>query len=209
MVGRRRPRQPSPSSSSSSSSDEESSPKRASVVTRDWPNLLVTGTPGTGKSTLAKRLAREMEFFDWINVGEYAKERGHLGHWDEQRQCHELEEEPLLDDLEDEVGQKGGRIVDHHVTDFFPERFFDAVFVLRADNAVLHDRLAERKYPTAKLKENLECEIFQTVLDEARESYEPEIVHELRSDTQEELEDNVKRIKTWVEAWRKDNGKVK
>ncbi len=174
---------------------------------RESPNILVTGTPGTGKSLLCSRLLeRQDESFKlrWINVGEFARERGHLGQWDPDFECHELEEDSLLDDLE-EPAAAGGLVVDHHVTDFFPERFFDAVFVLRAESERLYDRLKERGYAGKKLENNMQCEIFQTVLDEARESYREEIVHELRSDNLEELEQNVSRIRTWMRQWRIDN----
>jgi len=49
----------------------------------------------------------------------------------------------LIDEMEDRMGQ-GGKIVDYHGCDFFPERWFDIVFVLRTDNTVLYDRLAYR-----------------------------------------------------------------
>lgn len=49
----------------------------------------------------------------------------------------------LIDEMEDRMGQ-GGKIVDYHGCDFFPERWFDIVFVLRTDNTVLYDRLAFR-----------------------------------------------------------------
>jgi len=49
----------------------------------------------------------------------------------------------LIDEMEDGMGQ-GGKIVDYHGCDFFPERWFDIVFVLRTDNTVLYDRLAYR-----------------------------------------------------------------
>ena len=39
---------------------------------------------------------------------------------------------------------KGGAVVDHHSCDFFPERWFDLVVVLQADNSVLYDRLTDR-----------------------------------------------------------------
>jgi adenylate kinase len=47
----------------------------------------------------------------------------------------------------------------------------------------------------------------QVVLDQARESYEEEIVHELQSQTLEELAGNVERVKTWVQQWKTDHGK--
>ena len=47
---------------------------------------------------------------------------------------------------------------------------------------------------------------MQTVLDEARESYAPEIIVELQSESTEELESNVGRIVAWIEAWQQNNG---
>ena len=49
----------------------------------------------------------------------------------------------VIDELE-ETMQKGGVIVEYHGCDFFPERWFDAVFVLRTDNTLLYDRLQQR-----------------------------------------------------------------
>lgn len=39
---------------------------------------------------------------------------------------------------------KGGNIVDYHGCEFFPERWFDAVFVIRTNNTALYDRLTAR-----------------------------------------------------------------
>ena len=43
--------------------------------------------------------------------------------------------------------EAGGVIVDYHGADFFPERWFDLVVVLRADNSVLYSRLESRRAP--------------------------------------------------------------
>ena len=53
----------------------------------------------------------------------------------------------------------------------FPERWFDLVLVLRCNNTILYDRLQSRQYSGRKLEENVQAEIFQTILDEAKESY--------------------------------------
>ena len=55
-------------------------------------------------------------------------------------------------------------------------------------------------YDGRKLKENIECEIFQTILDEARDSYSAEIVHELPSNTPDDMESNVNRILDWLKV---------
>jgi broad-specificity NMP kinase len=63
------------------------------------------------------------------------------------------------------------------------------------------------KYPEAKLQENLDSEIMEVLLQEAHESYDEEIVVELRSDTAEELDANVDRIEAWIKQWGIERGK--
>lgn len=46
---------------------------------------------------------------------------------------------------------------------------------------------------------------MQTILDEARESYDVNIVQELRSETYEDLEHGVERVAQWVESWKADH----
>ncbi|XP_059097384.1 adenylate kinase isoenzyme 6-like [Tigriopus californicus] len=177
--------------------------RKSQAQVKSLPNILITGTPGTGKSTLSKVLG-EKSGLKWISIGDFAKEKGFLGDYDSELECHELEEDPLLDELEDLIGA-GGIIVDHHVTDFFPERYFDIVFVLRTDNGHLHDRLKARDYNEKKLQNNLECEIFQTILDEAKNSYDENIVHELTSNQKSDIESNLERILAWIDQWKSDN----
>lgn len=46
---------------------------------------------------------------------------------------------------------------------------------------------------------------MEVLLEEARESYDEEIVIELKSNTAEEMETNVERIQAWLEQWKEDN----
>lgn len=178
-------------------------------MSRVQPNILVTGTPGVGKSLLASRLSSELSM-TVINVGEFAKEKNCLGDWDTEYLSHELDEDKLLDLLEEIVGKStGGVVVEHHQTDLFPERWFDLVIVVRCDNTLLYDRLTKRGYEGKKLEENIQAEIFQTILDEARESYREELVVELPSHTESDLESNMTRVKQWIEQWTQDRGKVR
>ena len=62
-----------------------------------------------------------------------------------------------------------------------------------------------RKYSLKKITENNEAEIMEVIAQEARDSYEPEIVVELKSESVEDLESNVARIVEWIHAWKKDH----
>ncbi|MPC19814.1 Adenylate kinase isoenzyme 6 [Portunus trituberculatus] len=101
-----------------------------------------TGTPGVGKSTLAQQLS-EHSGLEWISVGDLAKDNNYFDGYDDERDCPMLDEDKVLDELEDKIAE-GGNIIDYHGCDFFPERFFDIVFVLRTNNTLLYDRLAAR-----------------------------------------------------------------
>lgn len=71
----------------------------------------------------------------------------------------------------------------------------------------MHDMMHvyDRGYTPKKMSENVECEIMQVVLEEAKESYPEEAVHEVSSNTVEDLESNVSRVSQWLEAWKTDN----
>lgn len=101
--------------------------------------------------------------------------------------------------------QTGGYLIDWHACDLFPQSWVDLVVVLRADSVALYDRLKARKYPEAKLQENLDAEIMEVLLEEARGSYDEEIVIELRSDEADDVEGNVGRIEEWVRRWTIDH----
>ncbi|EYC08456.1 hypothetical protein Y032_0066g3776 [Ancylostoma ceylanicum] len=70
-----------------------------SAETRRRPNILITGTPGTGKSTLGQEIANRLQF-DFIEVGKEVREHGLVEEFDERLNCHVLDEEKLLDHLE-------------------------------------------------------------------------------------------------------------
>lgn len=62
-----------------------------------------------------------------------------------------------------------------------------------------------RNYGEKKLEENIDAEIMQVILEEAREAYDAEIVIELDSNTVEEMESNVERIQQWIDNWKENN----
>ncbi len=70
--------------------------------------------------------------------------------------------------------------------------------VLRTDNTTLFDRLKARGYSEKKISENVECEIFGTLEEEAKESYKEEIVKVLKSDNSDDMEKNADLVVEWL-----------
>lgn len=58
-----------------------------------------------------------------------------------------------------------------------------------------------RGYAGKKLSNNIECEIFQVLLEEAKESYKEDIVEALRSDCIDDINKNVSTLTDWVSNW--------
>lgn len=164
------------------------------------PNVLVTGTPGCGKSTTCELLQRRFPDYKYYNISEFAEKHKCYDGYDEDRKSHIVDEDKLLDELEPLL-REGKSIVDWHVNDVFPERLIDLVVVLRCDNSVLYDRLHARGYHNSKIDENMDAEIMGVVLQDALDSYEQEIVVELKSNNTDEMEANVDRIVEWEKMW--------
>ena len=76
--------------------------------------------------------------------------------------------------------------------------------MLRTDSTKLYDRLKARNYPEQKLQENLDSEIMEVLLYEARESYSKKIVVELRSDDADDIVNNSDRIEKWISNWKQN-----
>ncbi|GAA6047835.1 hypothetical protein JCM3770_004666 [Rhodotorula araucariae] len=182
------------------------------MTSREWPNILITGTPGTGKTTHAAQLVETLQHgaetssapWQHLNVGDFVKEKGCHQGWNDEWQSWDVDEDKLLDELELVQGQ-GAKVLDWHTCDMFPERWIDLVVVLRCNHQRLWERLEKRGYQLNKIQENNEAEIMEVILQDARESYAEEIVVELKSESPDDMEENVQRIVQWVQAWRENN----
>ena len=176
-------------------------------------NILICGTPGTGKSTLAKLVLEKansslndnaakngesLSEYEYVNVGDVCKREKYYHSFDERLNSYVIDEDKILDHLEPLI-EKGGMIVDYHSSEFFPERFFSHVIVLtcgREDTKILYERLEKRDgYTKEKIRQNVECEIFGECVEEAKEAYTGEgVVHVRSNETEEEMEATVKFI---------------
>ncbi|BFU25900.1 adenylate kinase, putative [Entamoeba histolytica HM-1:IMSS-B] len=172
-----------------------------STGNRPKPNILVTGTPGTGKSLVCSMIAERTDM-NYVNVGDVVKQYGFYEGRDEEMDTLILDEDKLLDYLE-EIQKNNNFLLEYHSSELFPERWFDLIVVLRTDNTVLYDRLVNKGYKPNKIENNIDCEIFQICYDEAMESYQHKLVWMLQNDTPEQLEFNVNCICKYIELWPK------
>mmetsp|Transcript_52119 Transcript_52119/g.153788 ORF Transcript_52119/g.153788 Transcript_52119/m.153788 type:complete len:176 (-) Transcript_52119:64-591(-) len=167
---------------------------------RQRPNILVTGTPGVGKTTLCEAIA-EATKLRHLEVSKIVREEKLYKEWDDEMDCSIFDDD-MVGDWLDNALEDGGCIVDFHSSACMDNEWFDLAVVLRADTETLYGRLEKRHYPTEKIQGNVEAEIFQTCLDEARELFEesPEVeLLELQHNSIEEMEQAVEKAVQFVQ----------
>ncbi|MDA4121023.1 MAG: adenylate kinase family protein [Thaumarchaeota archaeon] len=122
----------------------------------------LTGTPGTGKKTLAPMLAAKLGL-SCIGLNELAEVSGL---WTKTKAGREVDTEALRRKL---VGNQAGPslIYGHLLPYVLTRRQIAKVVVLRCEPAVLRRRLMARGYPASKIIENLEAELIGTIAFDA------------------------------------------
>ena len=173
------------------------------------PNILITGTPGTGKTTAAQKIANALNF-TYLNIGDIVKANNFVLSYDEAFDANVPDEDTLLDHLEGVLRDQNGYVLDYHSCELFPERWIaqhpqGTVIVLRTDTEVLYSRLEARKYSDVKVQENIAAEIMQVCFDEASESYPEEMVFEFQSNAMEDMEAVVAFVVQRVNGEKKDD----
>lgn len=120
----------------------------------------LTGTPGTGKTTISKMLS-DGYGMEVVDLNEVIRAHGYYTGWDENRHC-------LIVDIEALKAHpfSDGLVLEGHLSHHLP---VDRVIVLRTDPDVLRVRLKEKGFSDNKIRENFEAEIIDVILVEALE----------------------------------------
>ncbi|MGB3943401.1 MAG: adenylate kinase family protein [Methanothrix sp.] len=122
----------------------------------------LTGTPGTGKTTVAALLP-----FRVIDLNAVVREAELTLGTDPDRGCLIADVEALAGRLEELAPEEDDGIV--VLEGHFSHQFASEAIVLRTRPQVLKERLLWRGYPEEKVRENLEAEALDVILVEAAE----------------------------------------
>lgn len=138
----------------------------------------ITGTPGTGKTTVTEALDREI-----IDMKKFACEKG-LG---EQTDLLEIDVSAVNEELPEKYWIEGHLA---HKMDL------DYCIVLRTRPDILRDRLEARDYSEEKINENVEAEAMDLILSEA--SQKNILIYEIDT-TEKSVDEVVNEIESAVE----------
>ena len=134
--------------------------------------ICVTGTPGSGKSTLTRRLAISLHC-DYVDLNEALKKAGLAESFDGERKCWVVNTDKM-EEVADRIIRKYEDaeylILDSHLSHDLPNTTVDLVIITVCDIEMLAKRLRERGYDEKKVQENVQAEIFQVCAEEAKEN---------------------------------------
>jgi adenylate kinase len=128
--------------------------------------IIVTGTPGVGKTVLARLLAKKIGF-TFSSLGDLVrKERLHKG-FDRRTRSYIIDERSVRRKLQsyfEDHQEKGIVFETHSVNSIIPKTRGTVAIVLRLDPVVLAKRLHARNWPKLKIWENVESEMIDVSL---------------------------------------------
>jgi len=132
--------------------------------------IIITGTPGTGKTVLAKKLANLLNF-TYIDVNLIIKTNKLSLNYDKKRSTYIINTNKLNRILISLIKNSNkSLIIDSHLSHYLPNKLVDLCIVTKCDLKILADRLKKRKYNLSKIRENRDSEIFDICLNEAIEN---------------------------------------
>jgi adenylate kinase len=141
--------------------------------------ILVSGTPGTGKTTIAKELAKRISY-NFIDMGELAQSEHIYSEEDSERNTKIVDERKLAKRIEKEIAANKGKIViSSHYAEIVNPGLVDKVIVLRTHPDKLRDRLSKRGWSDRKIKENLEAEVLGVCSFNAITKYGEDRIYEI------------------------------
>ena len=131
--------------------------------------IIISGTPGTGKTTLARRLAKELKH-KLVDVNKLIKEKSLSEGYDKERKCEIVDTKRLNKELIKLIKKDKRLVIDSHLSHYLPKKYVDFCIITKCELKELEKRLKRKSYSKAKIREDLDVEIFDTFRIEALEA---------------------------------------
>ena len=143
--------------------------------------ICVSGVPGTGKTTLAKKLAKKLNFY-YLDVSKLILSNKLYEGYDKKRRTKIVDVKKLTKFLISEIKnfQKlnkskkfsqrklfDGIIIDSHLSHYLPRKYVDLCIVVKCDIKELNRRLKKKNFHKNKIIENIQAEIFNVCYEES------------------------------------------
>ncbi len=139
--------------------------------------ILIFGTPGVGKTTLARQLAENLQVAH-VELMELVEKTRYFIGYDVIRDAMIIEEKKITTYLEN-MARSGHSFCYSGVELFLDPDLVNKVFILHCNGKELIKRLKDRGYSRRKIEENLQSENLGMVEGWIRDHYPSDKIHSL------------------------------
>lgn len=138
----------------------------------------ISGTPGTGKSSVARELSKELQI-PVIELSEFVVNNNLYLYYDAIRNSYVVDEEKLRNSMAKLYRERGAFIIVGHYVEILERDLYELVIVLRRNPIELLNILKTRRWPDSKVAENVEAELLSVCTFNAIEELSEDLVVEV------------------------------
>jgi len=155
--------------------------------------IAISGTPGTGKTKLTKKLAKKLDY-EFIDISELIKKEKLYSHYDRTDKTYVVEIKKVERFLIKKYKKHSKIIVEGHITHLFSTKLIKKVIVLRYNPEKLKTRLKRRKYNKKKINDNYEAELIGLISWEAMQKHKKVYEIDTTDKTQTQIIREIKKV---------------
>jgi len=137
--------------------------------------IAITGTPGTGKTSVSKIIQKEG--FEVVDLNKVACENNFLISRDEKRDTNIVDIKEINDYIKNIYPETELVFIEGHLSHLL--NCIDKVILLRCHPEFLRKNLSTKGWKESKVKENIEAEILDIILCEVVEKYHEKDIFEI------------------------------
>lgn len=131
--------------------------------------IIVSGSVGAGKTTFAMKLANKLKL-SYLSINDVIDDHKISKSYDKKRKSKIVDVDKLNKVLIGLIkNSKKKLVIDGHLSHYLPRKYVDVCYIVKCGLKELKKRLEKRGYSKQKIRENLDAEIFDVCLEEARE----------------------------------------
>ncbi len=162
--------------------------------------IMITGTPGVGKTTISQALANHLEG-KHINISTLVQHEQLITGQDRERDTLIVDSGRLSQRLQQIISHQTKPVIldTHYTSQNFIELDISLIVVIRLDPDELTKRLRARKYHESKIFENVAAEILDVCLLDAVQHFEKHRVTEINA-TNQNVEEIINTIIKTIEG---------
>lgn len=142
--------------------------------------IVITGTPGVGKTTISKALATKLRAL-YLSVGDLVKTENLILGVDVERQTLIADLKKLRERINSIIFSSSQDVIvdGHYASDVTSRNLVSYAFVLRRDPDDLKIKLKEKGFKELKILENVTSELLDVCLIDTVNNYGTELINEI------------------------------